>query len=319
MIEVVEADFVIPAALGACRVDLAVAELMPEHSRSRIQGWIKSGSVTVNGHPVRPRDKVSLNDVISVYAEIESSDRWEAEDIALNVVHADAHIIVINKPAGLVVHPAAGHASGTLVNALLHHFPEVDKIPRAGIVHRLDKDTSGLMVVARSLIAHTALVCQLQDRSMGREYLAVLAGTLAGGGKVDEPIARHPQNRLKMAVIPGGKPAVTHYRIEERFEDFTLVRCKLETGRTHQIRVHMTHIQYPLVGDPLYGGRLKLPRGAPDNLLTLLRGFQRQALHATRLQLRHPATAEDLHWQAEVPEDMKALIEMLRVENPVIH
>lgn len=316
MKEVVEADFVIPEALGEFRVDQAVTELMPEHSRSRIQGWIKSGAVTVNGKTVKPKEKVIVNDAICVFAEIESSDRWEAENIALNVVYQDEHIIVIDKFAGLVVHPAAGHPGGTLVNALLYQFPEVDKLPRAGIVHRLDKDTSGLMVVARSLIAHTSLVSQLQDRSMGREYLAVACGAMISGGKVDEPIARHPHNRLKMSVYPMGKPAVTHYRVEERFNDYTLVRCKLETGRTHQIRVHMSHIHYPLVGDPLYGGRLKLPAGADDNLLTTLRGFTRQALHATRLQLRHPKTGEDMHWEAGVHDDMFALIEALRDGNP---
>ncbi|MCP5208792.1 MAG: 23S rRNA pseudouridine(1911/1915/1917) synthase RluD [Hahellaceae bacterium] len=316
MKEVVEADFVIPESLGEVRVDQAVAELMPEHSRSRIQGWIKSGALTVNGKAIRPKDKVVVFDVVNILAEIESSDRWEAENIPLDVAFQDEHIIVINKPAGLVVHPAAGHPGGTLVNALLHHFPEVDKIPRAGIVHRLDKDTSGLMVVARSLIAHTSLVSQLQDRSMGREYLAVVCGAMISGGKVDEPIARHPQNRLKMSVFPMGKPAVTHYRIEERFNDYTLVRCKLETGRTHQIRVHMAHIHFPLVGDPLYGGRLKLPSGADDRLLQMLRGFTRQALHATRLQLRHPKTAEELSWEAAVPEDMQVLIETIREENP---
>jgi 23S rRNA pseudouridine1911/1915/1917 synthase len=316
MKEVVEADFVIPESLGEVRVDQAVAELLPEHSRSRIQGWIKSGALTVNGKAIRPKDKVVVFDVVNIFAEIESSDRWEAENIPLDIVYQDEHIIVINKSAGLVVHPAAGHPSGTLVNALLHHFPEVDKIPRAGIVHRLDKDTSGLMVVARSLIAHTSLVSQLQDRSMGREYLAVVSGAMISGGKVDEPIARHPQNRLKMSVFPMGKPAVTHYRIEERFNDYTLVRCKLETGRTHQIRVHMAHIHFPLVGDPLYGGRLKLPSGADERLLQMLRGFNRQALHATRLQLRHPKTTEDMHWEAPVPDDMEALIVTIREENP---
>lgn len=317
MKEVVEADFVIPFDLGELRVDQAVAELMPEHSRSRIQGWIKSGALTVNQKQVKPKDKVWVDDLISVYAEIESADRWEPENIPLDIVYTDDHIIVINKPAGLVVHPAAGHPGGTLVNALLHHFPEVDTLPRAGIVHRLDKDTSGLMVVARSLIAHTSLVAQLQDRSMGREYLAVVCGVMTGGGTVDEPIARHPQNRLKMSVYPMGKSALTHYRIEQKFNNYTLVRCKLETGRTHQIRVHMAYINYPLVGDPLYGGRLKIPSGAPDSLVETLRQFSRQALHATQLQLVHPETGDEMVWQRDIPADMQALVDELGQSNPL--
>lgn len=312
MSEVIEADFIIPVSLGEQRLDKALSELMPEHSRSRIQGWIKTGAVTVNGQSVRPRDKVAADDVISVHAEIESQERWEAEDIAIDIIYEDDHIIVLNKPAGLVVHPAAGHASGTLVNALLHHYPDIAKLPRAGIVHRLDKDTTGLMVVAKSLTAHTSIVDQLQTRTMGREYEAVVTGVMTGGGCVDQAMARHPQNRIKMAVHPFGKPAVTHYRLIERFDAHTHIRLKLETGRTHQIRVHMTHLHYPLVGDPVYGGRLRLPAGASEEVADTVRNFNRQALHAKKLTLIHPATGEEMSWEVDLPDDMLHLIAMLK-------
>ncbi|WP_165857629.1 23S rRNA pseudouridine(1911/1915/1917) synthase RluD [Marinobacter sp. JSM 1782161] len=308
----ISGEFEVPAELSDRRLDQAVAELMPEHSRSRIQGWIKDGNLTVNGRTRKPRDKVMLGDVIAVDAEPEVQVAWEAESISLDIVYEDEHLLVINKPAGLVVHPAAGHAAGTLVNAVLHHAPEVDKLPRAGIVHRLDKDTSGLMVVARSLIAHTSLVDQLQERTMGREYDAVMVGTVTGGSVVDAPIGRHPTQRKKMAVVPDGKPAVTHYRLVERFPSHTHVRCKLESGRTHQIRVHMAHIRHPLVGDPVYGGRMQLPKGCTPELQDVLRGFQRQALHARRLTLMHPASGEEMTWEAPLPEDMTALVEALR-------
>ena len=222
------------------------------------------------------------------------------------------HIIVLNKPAGLVVHPAAGHASGTLVNALLHHAPDIAKLPRAGIVHRLDKDTTGLMVVAKSLVAHTSIVDQLQTRTMGREYEAIVTGVMTGGGCVDQAMARHPQNRIKMAVHPFGKPAVTHYRLIERFDAHTHIRLKLETGRTHQIRVHMTHLHYPLVGDPVYGGRLRLPAGASEEVADAVRDFKRQALHAKKLTLIHPESGEEMSWEVDLPEDMVYLLTMLK-------
>lgn len=312
MSEVIEADFIIPLDLGEQRLDRAISELMPDHSRSRIQGWIRSGAVKVNGQERRPRDKVAANDVVSVYAEIEVQGRWEAEDIPLDVIYEDDDIIIVNKQAGLVVHPAAGHPTGTLVNALLNHCPDIGKLPRAGIVHRLDKDTTGLMVAAKSLVAHTSLVNQLQDRSMGREYEAISTGVMTGGGHVDQPIARHPQNRIKMAVHPFGKPAVTHYRLVERFEFHTHIRLKLETGRTHQIRVHMAFLHYPLLGDPVYGGRLRIPTGATEELNATIRGFNRQALHAKKLTLEHPVTGEELSWEVDLPEDMQHLLQMLR-------
>ncbi|MDX1757280.1 MAG: 23S rRNA pseudouridine(1911/1915/1917) synthase RluD [Marinobacter sp.] len=305
-------SYVIPPELSDRRLDQAAAALMPEHSRSRLQGWIKSGALTVNGQTRKPRDKVMLDDRLELEAEPEVQVAWQAQSIELEVVYEDEHLLVINKPAGLVVHPAAGHADGTLVNALLHHAPEVENLPRAGIVHRLDKDTSGIMVVARSLIAHTSLVDQLQTRTMGREYEAVIVGTLTGGGTVDAPIGRHPRDRKKMAVVEAGKPAVTHYRLLERFVAHTHIRCQLESGRTHQIRVHMSHVKHPLVGDPVYGGRIKLPKGATDELRDALGGFHRQALHARRLTLEHPATGELMSWETPLPVDMEALLAALR-------
>ncbi|BEH13493.1 23S rRNA pseudouridine(1911/1915/1917) synthase RluD [Marinobacter shengliensis] len=304
--------YIVPPQLSDKRLDQAAAELMPEHSRSRLQSWIKSGALTVNGTVRKPRDKVMLDDVLDLDAEPEVQVTWEAEPISLDIVYEDEHLLVINKPAGLVVHPAAGHADGTLVNALLNHAPEVENLPRAGIVHRLDKDTSGIMVVARSLIAHTSLVDQLQTRTMGREYEAVVVGSLTGGATVDAPIGRHPQDRKRMAVVSSGKPAVTHYRLLERFAAHTHIQCKLESGRTHQIRVHMTHVRHPLVGDPAYGGRLRLPKGTTEELRQALAAFSRQALHARRLTLEHPATGETLSWEVPLPDDMVQLIEALR-------
>jgi 23S rRNA pseudouridine1911/1915/1917 synthase len=304
--------YIVPPQLSDKRLDQAAAELMPEHSRSRLQSWIKSGALTVNGAVRKPRDKVMLDDVLDLDAEPEVQVTWEAEPISLDIVYEDEHLLVINKPAGLVVHPAAGHADGTLVNALLNHAPEVENLPRAGIVHRLDKDTSGIMVVARSLIAHTSLVDQLQTRTMGREYEAVVVGSLTGGATVDAPIGRHPQDRKRMAVVSSGKPAVTHYRLLERFAAHTHIQCKLESGRTHQIRVHMTHVRHPLVGDPVYGGRLRLPKGTTEELRQALAAFSRQALHARRLTLEHPETGETLSWEVPLPEDMVQLIEALR-------
>ncbi|PTB97574.1 23S rRNA pseudouridine(1911/1915/1917) synthase RluD, partial [Marinobacter sp. Z-F4-2] len=304
--------YTVPPQLSDKRLDQAAAELMPEHSRSRLQSWIKSGALTVNGTVRKPRDKVMLDDVLDLDAEPEVQVTWEAEPISLDIVYEDEHLLVINKPAGLVVHPAAGHADGTLVNALLNHAPEVENLPRAGIVHRLDKDTSGIMVVARSLIAHTSLVDQLQTRTMGREYEAVVVGSLTGGATVDAPIGRHPQDRKRMAVVPSGKPAVTHYRLLERFAAHTHIQCKLESGRTHQIRVHMTHVRHPLVGDPAYGGRLRLPKGTTEELRQALAAFNRQALHARRLTLEHPETGETLSWEVPLPDDMVQLIEALR-------
>ncbi len=306
------ADFSIPSELSDHRLDQAAAELLPEHSRSRLQTWIKSGALTVNREQRKPRDKVMMGDKLHLDAEPEAQVSWQAESISLDIVYEDEHLLVINKPAGLVVHPAAGHADGTLVNALLHYAPEVENLPRAGIVHRLDKDTSGVMVVARSLIAHTSLVDQLQTRTMGREYEAVAIGTMTGGATVEAPIGRHPRERKKMAVVASGKPAVTHYRVLERFAAHTHIHCKLESGRTHQIRVHLAHVRHPLVGDQMYGGRPRLPKGSTETLRAVLAGFQRQALHARKLTLEHPQTGETLSWSVPLPEDMQNLLVALR-------
>jgi 23S rRNA pseudouridine1911/1915/1917 synthase len=299
------------------RLDQVAAELFPEYSRSRLQQWIRSGALRVDGEVIRPRDKVTEGAELRLVAEPEEEVPWQGQAIDLEVIHADPSILVLNKPAGLVVHPAAGHQDGTLVNALLHHYPELAAVPRAGIVHRLDRETSGLMVVARDLSAHASLVAQLQARTVKREYAAVVVGAMTGGGRVEAPIGRHPRARQKMAVVSvGGKPAITHYRVVERFANHTHISVRLETGRTHQIRVHMAHIHYPLVGDPQYGGRPRLPRGATGRLIETLRSFPRQALHARALGLDHPRTGEACYWETPLPDDMLALLQCLREEDP---
>lgn len=307
---------IVPFEMGNKRFDQIAAELFSDYSRSRIQGWIKDGSLTVNGQTRKTKDKLVGGETLLLDAVLQAEERWEAEPVELNVVYEDDDIIVINKPAGLVVHPGAGTPSGTVLNGLLYRFPELASVPRAGIVHRLDKDTTGLMVVARNLPAQTSLAAQLQDRSMGREYLAVCMGIMTGGGVVDEPIDRHPKHRTKMAVAPEGmgRDSVTHYRVEQRFRNHTLVRCKLETGRTHQIRVHLSHIGYPLVGDPLYAGRSRLPKGISAEVMECLKGFRRQALHAGYLELIHPATQEMMDWEVDLPEDFQNLLEVMQAE-----
>ena len=307
----------IPFELAGSRVDQALAQLFPEYSRSRLTQWIKQGKVTLDGKVPKPKDSVFGGEQVVVETEVLPQERSPAaQEIPLDIVYEDASIIVINKPAGLVVHPAAGNWSGTLQNALLHYAPELDGIPRAGIVHRLDKETSGLMVVARTLTAHKSLVEQLQERSVSREYLALVFGPVVAGGTVEGDIGRHPVERKRMAVVANGKPAITHYRVEQRFAHHTLLRVKLETGRTHQIRVHMAHIHHPIVGDPVYGGRLRIPAGISESLQEALRGFRRQALHATRLELDHPETDERIGWEVPMPADMQALIDRLAEETP---
>ena len=302
----------VPQELAGQRLDQALAALFPEYSRSRLQAWIRSGRVTVDGAVLKPRDKVGGGERVLVRAEpaVETPDAPEA--IPLTILFEDAHVLVLDKPAGLVVHPGAGNRAGTLVNALLHHRPELKNLPRAGLVHRLDKDTGGAMMVACSLEAHASLVRQLQERTVGREYEAVCVGVLTGGGTVRAPVGRHPVDRKRMAVREGGRPAVTHYRVIERFRGHTHILCRLETGRTHQIRVHMAHVRHPLVGDPLYGGRLGIPAGAGEDLAGALRGFRRQALHACRLAFEHPATGEEMKFESALPEDFRNLLSVLR-------
>lgn len=294
------------------RVDQVAAELFDGFSRSRLQTWIKNGVLTVNGAKTKPKEKLTGNESLTLEVEIEPELDDQPQSIDLDVVYQDDDLIVINKPTGLVVHPAAGHADGTLLNGLLHLDERLNSLPRAGIVHRLDRDTTGLMVVARSLEAHQSLVAQLQDKSLFRQYEAIAVGVMTGGGKVDAPMGRHPVDRKKLAVVKtGGKNAVTHYRVLDRYRAHTRIQVQLETGRTHQIRVHMAHRNYPLVGDPLYGGRLKQPAGATEALRQALHKFPRQALHARKLGLIHPATGEYREFEAPLPADMTGLIAAL--------
>ena len=310
--QVLEAS--VPDELAGRRLDQVLAELFDDYSRSRLQKWVKSGKVTVNGRQVAVKEKVAAGDRIALHPEEVPVIEDAAENIALDIIYEDAHLIVINKPAGLVVHPAAGNPSGTLLNGLLHHDPALETLPRAGIVHRLDKDTSGLLVVARSQRAHKTLIDMLQKRDIHREYRAIVTGLMVAGGTVDEPIGRHPTQRTRMAVLynESARPAMTDYRVLERFRAHCLLQVKLHSGRTHQIRVHMAHIRHPVVGDPLYGGRLKIPSGCSEALREALRGFRRQALHAFRLGLEHPVTGEPVAWEAPLPEDMERLLAVLR-------
>ncbi len=304
----------IPDALAGQRIDKALAELFPEYSRGRLQRWLKEGAIVVDGRTPRGRDKARGGErvVLNRPDEVEPDlARVEAEPVALNVVYEDEAIVVIDKPAGLVVHPAVGNWSGTLMQGLLHRYPDIGGVPRAGIVHRLDKSTSGLLVVARTLQAHAALVEALQRREMRREYLALVEGTFVAGGRVDAPIGRHPVDRKKMAVVRHGRDAITHYRIRQKYLAHTLLDVKLETGRTHQIRVHMAHIRHPIVGDPVYGGRRRVPAGLDDTTVALLHAFPRQALHAWRLGLIHPASGEAMRWESRVPDDMQRLLDGL--------
>ena len=301
----------VPYEEGNKRFDQVAAKLFPDFSRSRLQQWIKDGQLTVNGETMRGRDKLNGGETLELRAEQEAEGDWQPEEMDLDIVYEDDDILVLNKPTDLVVHPAAGNHTGTLLNGLLHHCPELVNIPRAGIVHRLDKDTTGLMVVAKTLQAQNHLVGQLQDRSMGREYEAVVQGHMTGGGKVDEPIGRHGTQRTKMAVSPTGKEAVTHYRVLHKFPSHTYIRCKLETGRTHQIRVHLSYIGYPLVGDATYASRQRLTKGIGPELRDMLANFPRQALHARELTLVQPRTEEIMTWEVELPDDFIELLNAL--------
>ena len=302
----------IPDELAGLRLDQALARMFPDYSRSRLKAWVLDGSVLVDGAAWRPRDPVQGGESVVLVVRADAAVRAGPEPMALDIVFEDGDLLVINKPAGLVVHPGAGNASGTLMNGLLAHAPQLESLPRAGIVHRLDKDTSGLLLVAKSLPAHTALVRALADRAVSRQYLAICNGVLTGGGTIDAAIERHPVDRTRMAVRDTGRPAVTHYTVAERFRAHTCVNVILETGRTHQIRVHFAHRRHPLVGDPVYGGRLALPAGASEALREALRTFRRQALHAARLELRHPVTGEHLSFEAPPPGDFQALLQALR-------
>jgi len=309
-------EVIVPAELGGQRFDQIAAVLFPDYSRARLQIWIKSGELTADGAAAKPKDKLAVGCRLALCAELEPvNPEWLPEAIALDIVFEDDDILVLNKPAGLVVHPAAGHYDGTLLNALLHHCASLELIPRAGIVHRLDKDTTGLMVVAKTLQAQAHLVEQLQARTVHREYDAIVNGAMVSGGMVDAPLGRHPRDRQRQAVLEsGGKEAVTRYRVKSRFRAHTHIACLLETGRTHQIRVHMAHLHFPLVGDPVYGGRFKMPAGVGPELIAALRDFPRQALHARRLELLHPRREELLSWEVALPEDMQGLLELLQAD-----
>ena len=302
----------IPSQFAGQRLDQALARMFPEYSRSRLKTWLLSGAITVDGKSPRPRDPVDGGERVEVNIVAEKNVAAAPEAIALDVVYEDEALRVINKPAGLVVHPGAGNPRGTLMNGLLNHASELRQLPRAGIIHRLDKNTSGLLLIGKTLETHTALVRLLADREIGRFYVAVCNGVLTGGGMVDEPIGRHPVDRKRMSIRQDGRPAVTRYTVLERFRAHTYISVSLETGRTHQIRVHLAHRRHALLGDPTYGGRLALPARASDALIDALRSFKRQALHATRLELIHPVSGETLRFEVPPPADFEALLAILR-------
>lgn len=302
----------IPPELAGLRLDQALAKMFPEYSRSRLTAWLKDGRIRVDGTSPKPRERIAGGEEVLLDATPEPAVTSAPEPMALDICYEDEDLLVINKPAGLVVHPGAGNISGTLLNGLLAHAAELENLPRAGIVHRIDKLTTGLLVVAKNLESHTALSRALADHEIRRRYVAVITGNLTGGGSIDAPIGRHPVDRTRMAVREGGRDAVTHYRIRERFAAHTAVDVELETGRTHQIRVHFAYRQHPLVGDPVYGGRLKLPKGASDEVIETLRGFKRQALHAALLEFEHPTTGEPVVVEAPIPDDLEQLMAALR-------
>ncbi|MDC9727324.1 MAG: 23S rRNA pseudouridine(1911/1915/1917) synthase RluD [Candidatus Thioglobus sp.] len=306
-------NIVIPDRLIGQRIDSALATMLPDYSRSKITAWVKSGKALLNDKTFKPKEKVLGGEVVALTLVKEKTNAWLGEDIAIDAVYEDEDIIVVNKPVGLVTHPGAGNWTGTLANALLHYDPSLANLDRAGIVHRLDKNTSGLMVVARSELAQKNLVEQLQTHAVSREYSAIVYGHMISGGTVDAPIGRDPKDRIRQAVVEEGegKDAVTHYRVIDRFSHHTHVKCILETGRTHQIRVHMSHIEHPLIADPMYGGKIRFPKKADEHLKDALKGFNRQALHAKKLTLSHPITGEEMSWKAPLPQDLQELLAVL--------
>ena len=309
---------VIPPEMGGSRLDQAVSRIFTDYSRTMLKDWILKGRLLVNAQRRRPRDPVAGGERVELWAEAAPETACKPQEIPLHILYEDEDLILLNKPSGLVVHPGAGNREGTLLNALLYHDSDLANLPRAGIVHSLDKDTSGLLVIARTLQAHTQLVRQLQARTLKREYQAIAEGAMVAGGTVDLPVGRHRTERTRMAVVEKGKEAVTHYRIVQRFRAHTHIQVRLETGRTHQIRVHMAHLRHPLVGDPVYGRRLAFPVRATPLLVETLRKFKRQALHASRLRLLHPASGEPMEWSAPLPEDMVNLLACL-AEDAKVH
>lgn len=315
MIEHIHKQLVVPREFHSNRIDIVIAQLLPEYSRSQISTWIKSGAVIVNNKPCKPKDKTLEGDLVEINVDFTPEDtnftNCQAEEIPLNIVYEDDDILLINKPAGLVVHPGAGNKEHTLVNALLHHAPSLQYLPRAGIVHRLDKDTTGLLIVAKNLIAHTSLIRQMQAREIQRHYITLVHGHVISGGIIDTGFGRHPRNRLKMAVIGQGRQAITHYKIKKQYDDYTLLNVSLMTGRTHQIRVHLAYINHSVVGDQLYSGRMRLPLNASEHLRTVLQQFKRQALHACSITFSHPLTNEELTFKAPLPDDFELLLNVL--------
>ncbi len=308
---------IIPERFAGQRIDTALSEMLPDYSRSKISSWVRSGMATINGKPFKPKDKADGDEIVTLSIIKEPSVEWSAENIKLDIVYQDEDIIVVNKPAGLVTHPGSGNWTGTLANALLHYDSGLQNLDRAGIVHRLDKNTSGLMVVARSEVAQKYLSEQIQEHKVSREYSAIVYGHMISGGTIDEPIGRDPKDRIKQAVVDNGKIALTHYRVIDRFSHHTHVKAVLETGRTHQIRVHMSHIGHPLVADPMYGGRLRFPKKADEKLKDALKGFNRQALHSRKLALKHPVSGELMSWEAPLPKDLQQLLEVLSIYDHV--
>ncbi len=307
---------IIPERMTGDRLDVALSEMLPDYSRSKITAWIKSGDALINNKAFKPKDKVNGSQVVMLSLNKKQNNDWSAENIALNIVFEDEDIIIINKPFGLVTHPGAGNWNGTLANALLYYDPKLSILDRVGIVHRLDKNTSGLMVIARNEKSQKYLVEQLQSHSVDREYSAIVYGHMISGGSVNDPIGRDPKDRIKQAVSSNGKDATTHYRVIDRFKSHTHVKAILETGRTHQIRVHLSHIGYPLLGDPMYGGRVRFPKKASEILKESLLGFKRQALHSKKLTLYHPSTGELMSWKAPLPDDMLELLNILNEFDP---
>lgn len=312
MTEKINHTIIVPVDLAGLRLDTALTKLLPNYSRTQIQHWIKNHSVVIDNQQPKAKQIIRGGETIFIHAQLKEQPAWDPEDIPLNIIYEDESLLIINKPPGMVVHPGAGNIHQTLLNALLHHAPQLQTLPRAGILHRLDKDTSGLLVVAKTHASLRKLSQQLKNKSLIRIYQAVVCGVLIGGGKVDAAIGRHSIQRKKMAVVEEGKPAVTHYRILERFPAYTLLKIQLETGRTHQIRVHMAHIRHPVFGDPVYGGRLSLPKGASAELIQMLRQFKRQALHACELGLTHPESGKTMTFKAPLPKDMQKLINQLK-------
>lgn len=314
MNEHIKISTAIPDEMSGKRLDQALAILLPEHSRARLQGWIRDGYVLIDNKTMRPRDKVQGGEQVKIQAEVETQISASPENIPLEIVFEDEHIIVINKPAGLIVHPGAGNPQHTLMNALLNHEQKLEQVPRAGIVHRLDKDTSGLLVIARTLQSHTYLINQLQARDMHREYVTIVSGIMTAGGTIDQPIGRHPKHRTRMAVVKNGREATTHYRIIKKYRHHTQLQVNLETGRTHQIRVHMAWLHYPIIGDPVYGTKKQLVKGMNSSLAKIITSFPRQALHARAIQLAHPKNDEMMTWKAPIPEDITKLIGSLEID-----